>query len=56
MRRETPRLFYNAPGLVARVEEELQAGHYGIGIGATDSEARERVRSSLSFVGPVRSC
>jgi hypothetical protein len=48
---QKPQSFYDAPGLVARVEEELQAGHYGIGIGAADSEARERVRNILKFHG-----
>jgi hypothetical protein len=48
---ERPQAFYDAPGLIAQIEEELKAGHYGIGVGATDSEARERVREILKSHG-----
>ena len=48
---QKPQAYYDAPGLVTQIEQELKAGHYGIGIGATDSEARERVREILKSHG-----
>jgi hypothetical protein len=48
---QKPQAYYDAPGLVAQIEQELKAGHYGIGIGTTDSEARERVRKILKSHG-----
>ncbi len=48
---QKPQTYYDAPGLVTQIEQELKAGHYGIGIGATDSEARERVRKILKSHG-----
>ena len=43
--------FYDAPGIVRRVEEELQAGHYLVGVMARDEEARERVHRILKSHG-----
>lgn len=48
---QKPQAYYDAPGLVTQIEQELKAGHYGIGVGATDSEARERVRKILKSHG-----
>jgi len=42
-----PQHFYDAPGLVGQIEQELKAGHFGIGVGAKETEARERVREIL---------
>jgi hypothetical protein len=48
---QKPQAYYDAPGLLTQIEQELKAGHYGIGIGATDSEARERVHKILKSHG-----
>jgi hypothetical protein len=48
---QKPQMYYDAPGLVTQIEQELKAGHYGIGIGATDNEMRERVRKILKSHG-----
>ena len=48
---QKPQAYYDAPGLVTQIEQELKAGHYGIGVGATDSEARETVRKILKSHG-----
>ena len=48
---QKPQAYYDVPGLVTQIEQELKAGHYGIGVGATDSEARERVRGILKSHG-----
>ena len=48
---QKPQAYYDAPGLIAQIEQELKAGHYGVGVGATDSEARERVRKILKSHG-----
>lgn len=48
---QKPQGYYDAPGLVSQIEQELKAGHYGIGVGANDSEARERVRAILKSHG-----
>jgi hypothetical protein len=48
---QKPQAYYDAPGLVAQIEQELKAGHYGIGVGSTDSEARERARKILKSHG-----
>ena len=48
---EKPEAYYDAPGLIKQIEQELKAGHYGIGIGPTDSEARERVHEILKSHG-----
>lgn len=48
---QKPQAYYDAPGLVTQIEQELKAGHYGIGVGTTDSEARERVRKILKSHG-----
>jgi hypothetical protein len=39
--------FYDAPVIVRRVEQELLAGHYCVGVVAKDGEARERARDIL---------
>ena len=43
--------FYDAPVIVRRVEQELQAGHYLVGVIARDEETRERVRGILKSHG-----
>jgi len=43
--------FYDAPVIVRRVEEELRASHYLIGVVAKDGEARERAREILKSHG-----
>ena len=43
--------FYDAPLIVRRVEEELRAGHYLVGVFAEDAEARERARAILKSHG-----
>jgi len=43
--------FYDAPVIVRRVEEELRASHYLIGVVAKEKEARERVREILKSHG-----
>jgi hypothetical protein len=43
--------FYDSPVIVGRVEEELRASHYLIGVVAKDGEARERVREILKSHG-----
>ncbi len=43
--------FYDAPVIVRRVEQELRASHYLIGVIAKDGEARERVREILKSHG-----
>jgi hypothetical protein len=53
--------FYDAPVIARRVEEELLAGHYLIGVTAKDGEARERASDILksrgghfiNFYGPL---
>jgi hypothetical protein len=39
--------FYDAPVIVKRVEQELRAGHYLVGVIAEDSEGRERALEIL---------
>jgi hypothetical protein len=43
--------FYDAPVIVKRVAQELQAGHYLVGVVARDDETRERVRDILRSNG-----
>jgi len=43
--------FYDAPAIVRRVEQELRASHYLIGVVAKDGEARERAREILKSHG-----
>ena len=43
--------FYDAPVIVRRVEQELRASHYLIGVVAKDGEAREQVREILKSHG-----
>lgn len=43
--------FYDAPVIVRRVEEELRASHYLIGVVAGDGETRERAREILKSHG-----
>ena len=43
--------FYDSPVIVRRVEEELRASHYLIGVVAKDGEARERAREILKSHG-----
>jgi hypothetical protein len=42
-----PQHYYDAPGLIGQIEQELKAGHFGIGVGAKETEVRERVREIL---------
>jgi len=39
--------YYDAPGLLERIEKELMDGHYFIGVYAKEPAARERVREIL---------
>jgi hypothetical protein len=48
---QKPQAYYDAPGLVMQIEQELKTGRYGIAGGATDGEARERVREILKSHG-----
>lgn len=43
--------FYDAPVIVRRVEHELLAGHYFVGVAAGDGEARGRARDILKSHG-----
>ena len=43
--------FYDAPVIVRRIEQELRAGHYLIGVVAKDGDARERLREILKSHG-----
>lgn len=43
--------FYDAPVIARRVEQELQAGHYLIGVTANDGEERERAHAILKSHG-----
>jgi hypothetical protein len=43
--------FYDSPVIVRRVEQELRASHYLIGVVAKDGEARERAREILKSHG-----
>jgi hypothetical protein len=44
---QKPQDYYDAPKIVRQIEQELKAGHYGIGVAAKETEARERVRVIL---------
>jgi hypothetical protein len=44
---QQPQDYYDAPRIVRQIEQELKAGHYGIGVGAKETEAREKVREIL---------
>ena len=48
---QQPQEYYDAPGITTQIEQELKAGHYGIGVATTDKEARERVREILKSHG-----
>ena len=43
--------FYDAPVIVRRIEQELRASHYLIGVVAKDGEAREKAREILKSHG-----
>ena len=43
--------FYDAPVIARRVKQELQAGHYLLGVTAKSVEARERAREILKSLG-----
>jgi hypothetical protein len=43
--------FYDSPVIVRRVEQELRASHYLIGVVAKDGEARERAHEILKSHG-----
>lgn len=43
--------FYDAPVIARRVKQELQAGHYLVGVTAKNGEARERAHSILKSHG-----
>jgi hypothetical protein len=43
--------FYDSPVIVRRVEEELRASHYLVGVVAKDEEGRERAREILKSHG-----
>jgi hypothetical protein len=44
---QQPQDYYDAPRIVRQIEQELKAGHYGIGVEAKETEAREKVREIL---------
>ncbi|HKO60141.1 MAG TPA: hypothetical protein VJV03_03190 [Pyrinomonadaceae bacterium] len=44
---EKPPAFYDAPVIIKKVEEEMLAGHYLIGVSAKEQEARERALDIL---------
>ena len=48
---QKPPAFYDAPAIVGRVEEELLAGHYFIGVTAKESDAKERALDILKSHG-----
>lgn len=48
---QKPQEYYDAPGLVRKIEQELKGSHYGIGVGTKDNEARGRVRDILKSHG-----
>ena len=48
---QKPPAYYDAPVIVWRVEQELLAGHYGIGVIAVRPKAREKVREILKSHG-----
>lgn len=48
---QKPPSYYDAPVIVRRVEEEVRAGHYVIGVVANESEARERAVDILKSHG-----
>ena len=48
---QKPPAYYDAPGLLKRIEEELLAGHYFVAVAAGDGEARERVHKLLKSHG-----
>jgi uncharacterized protein (DUF2126 family) len=58
---EKLRHYFDAPGIVSRIEEALQAGRYGVAVTAGESEGRERARAILkshgghfiNFYGPL---
>jgi hypothetical protein len=43
--------YYDAPGLLKRIEQELMAGHYFVAVAGKDGEARERVLEILKSHG-----
>ena len=55
------RHYFDAPGIVSRIEEALQGGRYCVAVPAGESEGRERARSILkshgghfiNFYGPL---
>ena len=55
------RHYFDAPGIVSRMEEALPAGRYGVAVPAGESEGRERARAILkshgghfiNFYGPL---
>ena len=48
---QKPPAYYDAPGLLKRIEQELLAGHYFIAVAGKDGEARERVHELLKSHG-----
>ena len=48
---QTVPTFYDAPVIVSRVEEELLAGHYLVGVAAGDEGARQKARDILKSHG-----
>ena len=48
---QKPPAYYDAPVIVSRVEQEILAGHYVIGVAAKESEARERALDILKSHG-----
>jgi hypothetical protein len=48
---QKPPAYYDAPGLLKRIEQELLAGHFFIAVAARDDEARERAHEVLKSHG-----
>lgn len=44
---QQPQDYYDAPRIVRQIEQELKAGHFGIGVTAKEPEAREKAREIL---------
>ena len=48
---QKPPVYYDAPAIVTRVEQELLAGHYLVGVAAKEPEARARASGVLKSHG-----
>ena len=48
---QKPPAYYDAPVIIKKVEEEMLAGHYLVGVSAKETEARERALGILKSNG-----